>query len=384
MNVELGGLIVAAVGAIITFVLSYRDEAVAWKRRYLVAGLVCTALGGLFALELKTRSDGVADSRAALDRRWILLQDAPIESVELELIRPDGATPLATMLKLAGSFTVSLNGIQPGSTRALPGKSQPIRTLALASLFSLDDIGRRGGLGIARVNATVEKDRNRDVRSFTCMTSRYITETVLSATAPNSQLVCAVKVTVPLPMPQPVVRSLDNPAATIDISRRTWTGEPISCTGPCLQEPLLSVRLMTKEAGLILPSMLEISPYLYRVPVTTDGSRNERTRLRGPDALRLLESRFKESFGFLDRQRFAFTKGLVNYALRRFTTRERAMRFIDVVMINESSPPNEALMDAIPPAARRSAEAFRVDEWCGFGERSMCWTRFALFDTQPQ
>jgi hypothetical protein len=388
MSLELGGMIAAGIVALITFILAYGDEQTTRRRILRIVSLVFGFLGGLFALEAYVRNTTIEDSKAAIERRWIVLQDANIEGVEFEILLPDGTTDLSELLRLARQFSVSFVGVK----LPLPVKPAGPNSVDLSAVFSLENLKQSGRLGIAQATVHVANDKKgaKQFDAITCISSTYTKSTVLSQAVEGRQagLVCAAAVMLPISKPIEKLRIFQSEKSriTIAFTEPRDGAKGLRCVGVCTESPLLSIRVILKEAGALLPTMLEISPLLYNVrPTVVSGSKPGSTvELRGPDALKLAESRFKQSFGFLDFDRFAFTKGAFNWVYRYFTEGTETMRFIDVVWTTDPSPPRDVLMNAIAPEDRAMAEAFRADEWCGFGERPLCWSRFAVFVRQSQ
>jgi hypothetical protein len=385
MRLELVGLIIAALGGLVAFVLSYSEEKKSWRRRLRLLGLVLGTLGGLCGFELVTRSRELGAAHAGLDRRWILLQNAPIDAVEIEFLLPDGTARLEDVSNELRRLRVSVPGVRLFS----PTPSGAVSTIDLASNLSFDALRRQGRLGIANARVSTTEDGGKDIEAVTCIASAYTTSEVLSRPAENqaSALVCSVAIRMPVIQPGPKIGALksDKTRVAVTLVDATDRAAPLRCVGPC-RDPMLSVRLVTREDGQLLPTLIEVSPLLYNVRPSTSTARRALTaaELPGPDALGLAESRFKQSFGFRDAEYFAFTKGAFNAAYQYFTSREDTMEFVDVVWVTDASPPQKLLLDAVPPNTRPAAQPFRVDEWCGFGEREHCWNRFAVFTSVPR
>ncbi len=151
---------------------------------------------------------------------------------------------------------------------------------------------------------------------------------------------------------------------------------------------IFSVKAVLNSTDLF-ETMIELSPQALRgfaSASSADGQTQEYS-LTGPRLLEVARSQFVENFGNRDRDHFAFTKGLVTYLLKRYTTRSEAKALNAVVWTTHPDVDEEHLVDFMPEAERPAAEVLRGPEWCGFGDigggpaksdTQLCWYRFAV------
>jgi hypothetical protein len=279
------------------------------------------ALAALSAFELAHRQQGLSDAKASFERRWIVLQSAKVDALQVAFLLPDGVARYSDILAQAGAIRVSM----PGVRLFPPDKAGAVSTVALASTFSPDVIRQRGRVGVANAIVSSQRDADKEIKSVTCVESAYTTSTVLSRPGDtlNSALVCSVTVTIPV-VDGVSLRALQGAASRVEVTLRPLS-DSFPCLGPCRQPAALSLRLVVREVGHLLPTLIEISPLLYNASPSKTTARGVPVSLPGPDVLRLAESRFKESFGFRDPSAFAFTLGIVHAIWRRTTERTTQM-----------------------------------------------------------
>jgi hypothetical protein len=128
--------------------------------------------------------------------------------------------------------------------------------------------------------------------------------------------------------------------------------------------------------------MIEISPFVLRPQPSAISQQEHKVtfELSGVTLLDLAKSHFLQSFGYFNQESFPLTKGAFHALYRWLTTDSMTVKVIDMVWTTNPSPDYETLQGAIPPEKRKSAFAVRSREWCGFGDRGVCWHRFAMFE----
>src|SRR6185295_5436050 len=241
--------------------------------------------------------------------------------------------------------------------------------------------GGRVGSAVATIVSS-ESDKKRTIESinrFACVASNSNVIQMRSKLDWKRELegVCSAAVSIKPSSDHVLLRSIgDFPKVRVAVK----TVDDLKCLGPCENGPLISVRLLLRAGDPVLPIMVEISPSLL-LPNPSQVSNATHTltyEISGRAVLDLAKSHFMQSAGYREHEHFLFTKGLVDAVLRKLTTRTATFTFIDVVWTTSSSPDQTTILGAISPDKRGGAEVIRASEWCGFGQRSVCWHRFLV------
>jgi len=388
VTIELGALVLAGIVWAITWWLGYKKEDVAWRRGAQVLLLILAVVGALVGLEAYQRKVTMDLVPMQLEREWSALQDTAIAGIEVEVLSPNGMLAPG-ILELAKGVKFSVQGLAlfPSSKESEAGE------IDFASAFSLEHVkeASRVGYSLAQVQ-TSKKGDAKTIEHFdaiNCIASH--TNALLISKRPTFAKDVQGSCSVAIALPVSNELYLRNIAAATTVNMSVKLPKDQSCLGICNPPFLFSVKAIMRGGSTLVPTMIELSPQVLRQfpsAISSDDTTREYS-LTGAHLMEVVKSQFLQSYGHRERESFAFTKGLFTDVYMRLTKATVTLTFIDVVWTTDNNPTEKSLLEAIPPSARETAEAFRTPEWCGFGEASssrngssekaLCWNRFAIF-----
>jgi hypothetical protein len=370
MTIELVVMILALLGALVAAYSAWASDAARWKRLLVVLSVILAIAGIIGAFESSARSRNKDEVSARLEREWTLLLSSPVKEIEFELFADGGFIPLEKAEDYLRKIQFSVEGTK---NIGLPNVSSG---MSLSSVFTRENLSKSGILGIAV--ADVEKDATdpttRKVVRSDCLASAFTTATVLASIAKTeaanqAELVCDVRVSVGLAGAAPTLSDI---LKATRISLRI-PNEGLHCKGPC-RDVLMSVRAVLPSTESGFPSLVEISPMIHsRHPTEVDAD-TAVFSLPGETTLALTKSNYLQSYGFVDKESFPMTTGAL-HALYVYLTRAHvSVRVADVIW--STTMEENVLNNAIDPSVRNKAEFMEGPDWCGYGDRGICWHRF--------
>lgn len=393
MNIEIAAFLFSGLCAAIVGYLTYSQESSPKRRLYILATLLLAALTGLLGLEVAVRKSKTETLPQELEREWLRLQDTQIMAVEVEALAPDGIlSPGLLELARGVRFKISDVGLNSSSDGSAHGEIDFATALSARNL--------RDGARLGYVLATIkysDHDSRRTIESIekvNCISSQSNSARLRDGSVTEKDLggVCSVAVRF---QPSDGDVLLSSVAASPNVVMTLTIPETTTCLGNCEPWAMFSVKAVLRHGMPFWPTMIELSPALLS---SGTSSRSEAMRtvtfeMSGKTLMELAKSYYLQTSGYRDRDRFAFTKGLLTAIWRRVSTRTEEGNFIDIVWTTDPDTNREHLLEAIPIELRSRARISRIPEWCGFGDLmnkeessrltdgQLCWHRFFILDT---
>lgn len=370
MSIELMVAVFGLVGTLATAFGAWRSDP-AYLKRTLIIISVFLALASIAAtLELATRSRNEGQLAARLERQWTLLLSSEVHQVEVELLIDGGFTQLDRAQEFLGKVEFTIDDL------LIVGPPNSGAGASATPMFSKENISKSGLLGVpvAEIKKTAHDQKATIVQS-NCVASVFATKTVLQSStadepAHKHELICALRVSTKMPRDNFTLADIFN-AKQIALFLPNY---PLPCAGPC-GDVIISVRAILPSMDGLFPSLVEISPQVYSSNPTEVGANGGTFRLPGSTTLDLAKSFFRQSYGFADKDSFPLTIGIIHGLYVYFTKRtETDLRVVDVIW--STTYDEDALEGAIDPTFRKVATIYGTPDWCGFGDRSVCWHRF--------
>ncbi|SRR6266568_192564 len=385
MTLQITIAILAGGAALTTGLLAYKSEQGGKRKTLLIISIVCVLFSIVLGLEEGQRKESLEHAQKLVERDWMIIEQGTVAAVEYEILVADGFVSLDALQRFSSTVRFSIEGVKLPVSAALPAR----QTVVFSDIFTLHNIEASGLLGAprAKVRVNEEKKTIAEPKTVNCYASHFNTNEILSLQRRQDAnsgrpVVCSVAVTLPVSNPFTVAQAFGSQRVSLVLYP---SARGLECVGPC-NRVLISIRLLLPGHDPLSPLMLEISPQVHLVSPssvsssTTDPARFE---LEGPVLMRLVESHFRESLGFRDRDLLPSAMGLFDGILRRFTTEDRTGHIEDV-WTTVSNPAADALEGAVAPRFRNSGEWLRAAEWCGFGEHDVCWYRYFLYTKLPK
>lgn len=375
MSPDLLMMYCGAIGALIAAYKTFKSETRLVPALITSVLVVVTLVSGVEANVRKTTEEEIS---ARLEQEWIASQDEVIEFVQVELLMPDGQFSIREARSKMEKVRLQVSGNDFVS--AIGGQSE---TVSIASLFSDANLKSAGRIGQAHSVVKIDKAKNviEKFDSVTCVSSSYTTHLAMERIAqPNlDQEACSINVTIPLAQRSMRVRDL---AKAAKIGIYIDGTEPLRCLGIC-KVNLLSIRLVLPRLSQGLPArMIELSPQIYLQDRRSISEGREFVfETTGSTWLDLAKSYYRQSRGFVDREYFGITTGLLHALYVKLTAHEGTGKFIDTVWTTHRAPDEKLLIEAIPPGQRAGTQFYGLPEWCGFGRNPTCWYRYIAFNT---
>ncbi len=377
MHIELLVLILSLAGTVSAAFFSYRDEKKRHRRVVQAIGAVSVSVVGLAGIELYFENQNISELKALAERSWNIVSASPIDHFEIEFLIADGLVEAGQFYKVLEQNSLQIKGLTLADTGSGTGQVQD-------TLFSLDDMlkpenllkATRIGIGTATVEQNRWTDEVTDMHSFDCTASQP--NVAQFAEQASNKLICSVTISVPVQKPITVADIGRLSKIVLSSPRSTPT---IKCLGPC-KKTYISVRAVTNYGPphSLYSEAIELSPRSYLVsPNVIDGSTIQYA-LPGDALQKLAEQRFKDTYGYRDKEPFEFTLGLMVSIYQQLTTREVRGVILGEVWTTASSPSQEMLNSAVK-ASGTDLMQFHVREWCMFGGGETCWHVYAVMDT---
>ncbi len=379
MSIEIVVMVFASIGAVVDFVVAYREKKKDGKA--LLPGIVCfvcTVVAGTAGLEEYWRRESMETLPAQLEREWTILKDTAVLGIELEVMSPDGLLTDG-LLAYAKDVRLELPANALGAGPLQDGQ------LPFAQWLTIEQLKEHGrvGINVSKVQ-TREVDQKKSIEKFDradCIASRFITRSELEDARDALQRACSAMVVVPLPegtLRLGDIEKWPRVAVTERISREA------KCLGVCEDPFIVSVRLALASGSNLAQDLIEISPSVLEQHATRSSDNDQILTFErsGQTILELAHSFFIESYGNRQRESFAFTRGLIHSLYQRSTTQTQTARLLDIVWTTDPAPEEQTLRGALAPAARASANSMELKEWCGFASHKVCWHRFSMWESQ--
>jgi hypothetical protein len=383
MSIELMGITVSLIIALIGTYSAYKKESKRGQRFGVVIAAVFTIVGAFIGYEQYVRTKSMAAFAQEVDRKWDALQDAYVEAIEFEMVLPDGQVHLPALLDNAQGVRFQVDGVDFHLGVEDAGQN----AIELSRIISMDNLSRNGRLGIVEFNVALSKDEKtiEKIKEADCFASKFITQHILAQRANNQTEDEVCSATVIFPVPANTLR-LKTVFGSPKISLTSNDPKKLSCLGICKEGLVVSIKLLFRDVGPMSRTAIEVSPFLYLAEpsIVNEQSKTVDYELSGDSISKLARSHFLQSFGYRNQDHFPITQGAIDYLLRTFTTRKATMELVDVTWTTDPSPSKESLSNTVAPEKRASLTPIRVGEWCGFGNLTFCWYVYDMFEARPE
>lgn len=376
MSTELVTMLCAGAAAVVGFVVAWHEKKQEKKSR---VALILTSVLGVTAfvagLEEYSRRSSMETLQAELERQWVVLLETQVQAVEFELLSADGL------------LTEGLLGLAKATRLQVPrnafGEADPESgVIEFEQIFSPDELSRRGrvGINVSQVRTSTEGGK-KTIEKFDradCMASRSITVAELTPAAGDIlRHACSMMVSF---APSNARLKLADIVSWPLVSLTQKVTKDAKCLGVCKYPMLISVRLALSGKNLV-QELIEISPAVLMKGPNRVSEREQSVtfELSGKALADLAHSYFLESYGYVQRDSFVLTKGMIHALYRKVTTKQTMGDLIDIVWTTDPSPDEATLVSAVPKEFQHKVVPIQLKDWCGFGDRDVCWHRFSMF-----